>query len=162
VIRAALAICLAVGAAVACGGSPPRRSTLPVYLEVAAIDGGVVRLRELRGKPVVIHLFTVGSMAAQMDVAQLNAVHDAGTATVIGIALDPPDAEMLVRAWPEAAGAHYRVAIGHEDLITGKTDLGPIPTAPATIVLDRGGAVVYRVDRQLQAGELARAVAAAE
>ena len=53
-------------AAAACGGGATgsTASTLPIYLQLADVDGAPLRLRDLRGQPVVLHLFTVGSMAA--------------------------------------------------------------------------------------------------
>lgn len=154
----AVAVVFSCGAAVSCGGSQSAKGrSLPVYLEVSGLDGERVRVRELRGKPAVLHLFTVGSMAAQMDVSQLNAAHDGGDVAVLGIALDP-DAEMLIRTWARESGARYRVAIGNEDLTMGKTDLGPIAAVPTTIVLDGEGVVIYRTDAQLRPGELERAL----
>ncbi len=157
-LAVALALAFALGAAVACGGTQTRADRgMPVYLELTGLDGARVRVRELRGKPVVLHLFTVGSMAAQMDVSQLNAAHDAGDVAILGIGLDP-QADMLIRIWARESGARYRVVIGNEDLTMGKTDLGPIAAVPTTILLDDEGLVIYRTDAQLRPGELERAL----
>lgn len=154
----ALGFALVLGAVVACGGTQTRADRgMPVYLELTGLDGELVRVRELRGKPVVLHLFTVGSMAAQMDVSQLNAAHDTGEISILGIALDP-NADLLIRVWARESGARYRVVIGDEDLTMGKTDLGPIATVPTTILLDDKGLVIYRTDAQLRPGELERAL----
>ena len=157
-VTVAVTVAFALGAAVGCGGpqTKPDRG-LPVYLELTGLDGERVRVRELRGKPAVLHLFTVGSMAAQMDVSQLNAAHDAGEVAVLGIGLDP-NAEVLIRAWAQESGARYRVAIGDEDLTMGKTDLGSIAAVPTTILLDDEGLVIYRTNAQLRPGELERAL----
>ena len=155
--RAALAVLLIA----ACGGgqseSKGSGSSAPVYLEMTSLAGDPVRLRDMRGQPVVLHLFTVGSMSAQMDVLQLNDAHDAGKVKVLGVALDP-HAETLIRAWAENAGPKYQVVIGSEDITMGKTDLGAVFAVPTTIVLNSEGVVRFRVDRQLQPGELERAL----
>jgi len=130
---------------------------MPIYLDLTGLDGKPMRVRELRGNTVVLHLFTVGSMAAQMDVSQLNAAHDTGDVAVLGIALDP-HADVLIRAWAQGSGARYRVVIGSEDLTMGKTDLGPIASVPTTIILDDEGLVIYRTNAQLRTGELERAL----
>lgn len=157
-VALALGFAVALGATIACGGTQARTDRgMPVYLELEGLDGERVRVRELRGKPVVLHLFTVGSMAAQMDISQLNAAYDAGDVAVLGIALDP-DADVLIRAWARESGAHYRVVIGNEDITMGKTDLGRIVAVPTTLLLNDKGLVIFRTDAQLRPGELERAL----
>lgn len=157
--RIALAVAAVAGAA--CGGptalgplSPPIALTLP------ALDGGEVDVAHLRGKIVVLHVFTTWSVAAQLDVDQLVAIDAAPDVEVVGVALDA-DGRPLVAPWRAAAEVHYLIALADDVVRSGRGPLGPLPEVPTTIVLDPEGRIVARVARQLRPGELAKLVAAA-
>jgi len=144
-----------------CGGAArSRRSQPPVSIRIEALDGGIIDLARYRGTLVVLHLFTTWSLAAQQDVSQLIAAHEAYTrdVVVIGIALDP-DGYPLVAPWRRASDVPYLVGIGSQELITGGSELGRITEVPTTVLLDRGGRIAERIGRALGDRELARLLA---
>ena len=151
-----------------CGGPARARTPAPVVgtnvsgLMLQALDGGDIALGKLRGKVVVVHLFTTWSVASQVDVEKLSALHDQGKSdvAVLGVALDP-DGYRLAAPWRAAMKPTYQIALATDALRSGRSVLGRIRQVPTTLVVDRSGRVRSRIERQLADGELARAVEAA-
>jgi hypothetical protein len=146
--RAAFSLALAL---IACGGAP--RLGPPVAMTVSALDGGELDLARHRGQVVVLHLFTTWSLAAQADVIALDRLVDRQDVVVVGLALDE-EGYKLVAPWRTASQVRYQVALASDAVRAGSSPLGPIAVIPTTIVLDRAGRPVARVERQLAAGEL--------
>jgi hypothetical protein len=150
----------------ACGGTPEHGARPgaplgpPVALVVPALDGGTIDVASHRGQVVVLHVFTTGSLAAAADVDELEAVSTAGKATVIGVALDL-DGRALVAPWRTGSSVTYLVGLADDDLRSGRSALGPLREVPITIVLDRAGRPVARIEHQLGPGQLDAAIAAA-
>jgi hypothetical protein len=153
--RAALGLALALSA---CGGAP--RLGPPVAMTVSALDGGELDLARHRGDVVVLHLFTTWSLAAQADVVALDRMVDRTGVVVIGLALDE-EGYQLVAPWRTASQVRYQVALASDAVRAGSSPLGTIVVIPTTIVLDRAGRPVARVERQLASGELDALVARA-
>lgn len=149
-------------AVAACGGPQRPGDGQPLELVVEQLDGRPLAVSSLRGRVAVIHVFTIGSMAAQADVDQLREVHarHPDEVAVLGVALEPQGA-LLVEPWMRALDVTYPVALGGDEIIGGHTALGAVRQIPVTLVLDRDGMVVFRADRQLRPAELARAVQSA-
>jgi hypothetical protein len=156
----------AVGLALAlalpgCGGAQrPAPRAPPLTLALPALDGGELQLADLRGQVVVLHAFTTWSVAAQLDVEQLAAADDLADVTVVGVALDP-DGRVLVAPWRTAGDVRYLLVLADDRVRAGHSPLGKLPEVPTTLVLDREGRLVARVERQLAPGELPRLIAAA-
>jgi peroxiredoxin len=146
---------LALG--LACGGAPRKPPVRALALQIEAVDGGSIDVRAYRGRPVVIHLFTTWSLAAQRDVLQLveGARQYGDLVEIIGIALDP-DGYRLVAPWRTANKIPYLVGLGSAELIAGRSALGKVTEVPATFILDPDGAIAHRIARPLAPGELAR------
>jgi len=162
VIRAAAAIAIALAA---CGGAARGPEPLvplggPIALTLPALDGGDVSIARYRGQIVVIHVFTTGSLAAASDVEQLEAAAAGKQAVVIGVALDL-DGRALVAPWRTGSRVTYLVALADDAVRAGTSSLGAVPAVPITIVVDRAGRPVARLDRELAAGELDRLIARA-
>lgn len=154
----ALALALALAG---CGASQrPAPRSPPVALALPALDGGELQLADLRGRVVVLHVFTTWSVAAQLDVEQLAAADDLDDVVVVGVALDP-DGRVLVAPWRAAGAVRYLVALADDRVRAGDSPLGALPEVPTTLVLDREGRIAARVERQLAPGELAKLVARA-
>lgn len=143
----------------ACGGAP-RPLGRPYALTLPALDGGDLDLARYRGQIVVLHLFSTGSLAAAADVAQLDRIHDAHRAVVIGVALDL-DGRPLVAPWRTGTSARYLIALATDLVRANSTDLGDVSTVPITIVLDRAGRQIARIERTLADDELDAVVARA-
>jgi hypothetical protein len=149
-----VALALAVGA---CGGpAAPARPQTPIAMVLAAVDGGEIDLTSLRGRVVVLHVFTTWSLEATADVPQLSEAAARGeTVAVVGLALDP-EGYQVVAPWRRALDVTYLLAVADGDVRDGRSPLGPLQAVPATIILDARGVVVHRLDRPLADGELAR------
>lgn len=157
------ALVLALVTAAACGGAParPRPVGPPLEASLAALDGGALRLSELRGQVVVVHLFATWSVAADLERDALIAADARPDVTVIGLAFDP-EGYPLVAPWRAATGVPYLIALADDPTRTGRGPFGRIQQIPTTIVLDRAGRISDRLDRQLAPTELAAAIARAE
>ncbi|HTJ45854.1 MAG TPA: TlpA disulfide reductase family protein [Kofleriaceae bacterium] len=159
------ALVLMFAALAACGGASHGVAPLaplgePIALALPALDGGELEVARYRGQVVVLHVFTTGSLAAAADVDQLEAAATAKRAIVIGIALDL-DGRALVAPWRTGSGVTYLVALADPRVRDGTSPLGAVTAVPMTIVLDRRGRPVARIERQLAAGELDTVIAGA-
>lgn len=152
-----LAVLLLVGA---CGGkAAPAGPRMPVALVLRAADGGDIDVLDYRGKIVVLHVFTTWSLGATGDVPQLAAAHarPGKQVVVIGIATDL-EGFAVVSPWRSALDVRYLIALADDAFRAGESALGEVRAVPATILLDRNGAIAKRIDRQLKDGELAAAI----
>ncbi|HVK72018.1 MAG TPA: TlpA disulfide reductase family protein [Kofleriaceae bacterium] len=163
---AALAACVLL----ACGGRPGGGAATPpgvvgatgapIAMVLPALDGGSLDLASLRGQIVVLHVFTTWSLAAQAEVDALRAADQRPDVTVVGVALDP-EGHLLVAPWRNASEVRYLIGLADDAVRAGKSPLGPLPSVPTTIVLDRAGRIHGRADRQLTPAELDAMIAAA-
>ncbi len=120
-----------------------RRVLAPTFA-VRTFDGKVVRLAELRGRPVVIDFWATWCVPCRATMPQLDTLQsryrDRGL-VVLGLALDD-DAPREVRRFAGRLGLRFPVALADERLL----DLyGPIRAVPTTFYIDRQGAIVRRV-----------------
>lgn len=163
--RAALAIAAAaaVTATAAChpAPGPPRAPTRspPLSLRIPALDGGTIAIAHYRGRVVVLHLFSTGDIATQLDAEKLSAAARQWPRrlVVIGIAFDT-SGYPVVAPWRNAMHIPYLVGLATPALRSGRTPLGKIRRVPVTIVLDPEGRIVDRIDRPLRRGQLERLV----
>lgn len=160
ILTRAGAVLLALGA---CGGASSERggdtaSGRAIRMRLTAMDGGEIDLARYRGRVVVLHLFDTDTAAAQLDVEQLVALSrgEPKRVTVVGICLDPEGYPMAA-AWRRALGVRYLVALDRS-AVDGRSPLGKLRVVPTTLLLDRGGALVQRIERPLLPGELAELV----
>ncbi len=153
------ALALALVLAAACGGAPaaaPR--SRPVALVLPAVDGGDIDLAALRGRIVIVHVFTTWSLEATGDVPQLiEAAARAADVVVVGLALDP-EGYQVIAPWRRALDVGYLVAVADPAVRAGDSPLGPLQAVPATLVLDRDGTIVRHIARALAADELTRVI----
>lgn len=154
----AAALALLLLPACAAAAPAPRAPTQPVSLVLPALDGGTINVARYRGRVVVLHFFATWDTVSNMDVDQLRA--DAGDAEVIGVALDV-DGRVLVAPWRDAMGVRYLIGLATPAVRAGQTVLGRIDKVPTTIVLDRRGVEIARVERGLAPGELSKLIARA-
>jgi len=140
----------------ACGASKPRLGAAGPRLtfSFSTAEGEPVTSRGLRGRVVVLHLFTVGSMAAQVDADKLRALAQQypKRVAVVGVNLDI-DGGAFVEPWRRANDVGYPVVLGGSPQSV-EIQLGPVEQVPTTIVLDARSRVRARIARQLAPGEV--------
>ena len=162
-MRALLAIGLGLALALAaCGGPPSAATPRGPAIDAAwpALDGGDIRLSELRGQIVVIHVFTTWSLAADLERDALIEADRADDVTVIGLAFDP-EGYPLVSPWRNATAVPYLIVLADDPTRTGASALGRIVQIPTTVVLDAAGRVTARLEHQVAPAELDAAIARA-
>jgi hypothetical protein len=127
-----------------------------VTLTLPSLDGDDFDLGTLRGKPVVVHFSTTGSLVAQADIEELRRVRAARRdLQVVEVALDPSQPR-LIRAWANASSIDWVVLLPTPGLVGGATPFGPIHVAPTTFLLDANARIVWGREGGLPRGALSR------
>jgi thiol-disulfide isomerase/thioredoxin len=168
-----LAPALLLGVACAACGSrpsappeePPGRSTValraPADFDFDSLDERPVSAESTRGKPTVIAFVTTGSLPAQAEVNYLVAMakHDADRVNYAVVALEPRENRELVEIYRKSLAVTFPVAMADAKTLAGDGTFGDMSTVPATVILDRGGRVVWRVaGRVVKSDELRAAM----
>jgi len=134
----AVAIALCGCAADASEATGPRlRITLP------ALDGGSIDFAELRGRPLVVHLFTTWAMPAADDAERLREL--GSRVQIVGVALDEGRAN-VVAAWRRAMEVEYRIALADDAVRSGRSMFGPTRQIPITLLYGADGRLLRRWD----------------
>lgn len=156
--RASLAAALA---SVACGpkqpagpavgvstgeGAPYASPAGPVSYAFDPLDERPVSSEEMRGKPTVIVFVTTGDIVGQAQVSYLvhMAKNDGERVNYAVVALHPRKEIVLVEAYRQTLGVEFPVALGDPASVHAGGPFGEIPAVPTTVVLDRGGRVVWK------------------
>lgn len=144
----------------ACGGSgepkapatPPgvsvQASSAPVSFAFDSLDDRPVSSEVSRGKPAVLAFVTTGSLPAQAQVDFLVTMsgNDGDKVFYAVVSLDPRENRELVEIYRKSLGIKFPVAMADEATRAGAGPFGDVTTVPVTILLDRVGRVVWRVD----------------
>ena len=150
----------------ACGGAaprPPAPGPTPigrtVDLILPSLDGDAIEFDSFRGRPVLVHFSTTGSLGAQLDLEQLRAARAARhELLLIEVALDPTRPKMIA-AWANASNIDWLVLLPAPGLVAGDTAFGPIRVTPTTFLLDRDLRIVWGHEGVLPKGGLAQVLA---
>jgi len=144
----------------ACGGSgdskrqetpagvsvPP--SSAPVTFSFDSLDDRPVSSEVSRGKPAVLAFVTTGSLPAQAqaDFMVTMSANDGDRVFYAVVSLDPRENRELVEIYRKSLGIKFPVAMADEATRAGTGPFGDVTTVPVTILLDRLGRVVWRVE----------------
>lgn len=140
----------------ACSGpeirSEERRGQI-VELSLPRLQGGEVSLAALRGRPILLTLFTTWDLRSQAEAPVIMQIRDRFAPhglVVLGVALEPlgPRGLPLVRSYVEAMALSFEVLLAEPDDEQLRAALGPTRQVPRTVLLDRRGRVV--LDQQGQ------------
>jgi cytochrome c biogenesis protein CcmG, thiol:disulfide interchange protein DsbE len=121
-------------------GAPARalRLTLP------RLGGGTLSLESLRGRPVLITLFTTWCLRCQAEAPLFVRTHERyrgrGLA-VVGVAVDLK-ASSMIQAYVDFVSFRFDVLYARPDHLDLVGAIGPTPQVPRTVLLDASGKVV--------------------
>jgi len=159
------AACAGTPAAPASAPAPPGVSTVaehsPVEFDFDSLDERPVSAEAMRGKPTVLTFVDTGSLPAQAQVDFLVAMakHDGGNVNYAVVAVEPSASRELVELYRKALGIPFPVAMADAQTIEGRGPFGDVSAVPVTVMLDRAGRPVWRVDgRVAKSAELRKAL----
>ena len=125
---------------------PP--ASAPVAFSFDSLDDRPVSSEVSRGKPAVLSFVTTGSLPAQAQVDFLVTMsgNDGDHVFYAVVSLDPRENRELVEIYRKSLGIKFPVAMADEATRAGTGPFGDVTTVPVTILLDRLGRVVWRVE----------------
>jgi len=112
---------------------------------IRTFEGKVVRLSDLRGKPVVVDFWATWCRPCRASMPHLDQVqkrfHSQGL-VVIGLSVDEETNPSEVRRFAQDLGVSFRLGMANEKVLD---QYGPIRYLPTTVFIDRKGKMVRRV-----------------
>jgi len=159
-----------VAAAVGCAGhapgsgeSVPGASTVALHPAVdfafESLDERPVSAETLRGKVTLIVFLTTSSLPAQAQVDFLVAMakHDADHVNYAAVALEQRDDRELVEMYRKSLAIPFPMAVADTATLHGQGPFGDVSAVPVTVILDRAGRMVWRVDGRVAKSDELRA-----
>jgi hypothetical protein len=151
-----------------CGGKPPAAAEAPpgastigsaplrsAEFAFDSLDDRPVSSEATRGKPTVLVFVTTGSLSAQAQVDFLVAMakRDADHVNYAAIALEPRENRELVEMYRRSLSVSFPVAMADALTLAGHGVFGDVSAVPVTVILDRAGHLVWRVDGRVVKSE---------
>ncbi|HEX8790838.1 MAG TPA: hypothetical protein VF765_07785, partial [Polyangiaceae bacterium] len=120
----------------------------PVCFAFDWLDDRAVSSEVSHGKPAVLSFVTTGSLPsqAQVDFLVTMSKNDGDHVFYAVVSLDPRENRELVEIYRKSLGIPFPVAMADEATRGGTGPFGDVTAVPVTILLDRLGRVVWRVD----------------
>jgi hypothetical protein len=134
---------------------PPGASSVPLGSPVEfafdSLDERSVNADATRGKPTVLVFMTTSSLPAQAQVDFLIAMakRDASRVNYAAVALEPDANREIVDLYKKALGIPFPVALANAETLAGVGPFGDVSAVPVTVLLDRAGRVVWRVEARV-------------
>ncbi|MDD9938338.1 MAG: TlpA disulfide reductase family protein [Myxococcales bacterium] len=149
-------VLLCAGASCQPQPTTPELAEGPVELALKTADGEPVRLSALRGKPVLIFVFTTYDDVSQLALGTLEHFLTARKdVTALGLAVQP-DPEKLLPLYRDSLDVSFELTYDPDNrVVAGDSALGEIPTIPTYVLLDDTGRVAARHTGGLDEGGLA-------
>ncbi|MDP9000054.1 MAG: TlpA family protein disulfide reductase [Myxococcota bacterium] len=164
VALAALTFACTAGSSFAPAESPPGLGQLargPVDFAFDSLDARPVSGPATRGKPTILSFVATSSLPAQAQVDFLVAMakNDGDLVNYAVVSLDRGDNRELVEMYKRALSIPFPVAMADAQTLAGAGAFGDLSAVPVTVVLDRLGRVVSRIDgRVAKSAELRAAM----
>jgi hypothetical protein len=151
---------LALALAASCGATRSEHEraaieTAPVDMALVDADRRRVHLGQLRGKPLLLFVFTTYDEASQLALTPLTSfLAEHPGLPAIGIAAQP-DPSALLPLYRDALDVRIRLAYEADpQIVAGNSMLGRIETVPTYVLLDASGRIVARHSGAMTHGEL--------
>jgi thiol-disulfide isomerase/thioredoxin len=137
----------------ACGGPPreaqeaalPPNPGSPLELTLPRLRGGTFAFSSLRGRPVLVALFTTWSLRCQLELPRLERLHERyrgrGLA-LVGIAIDQAREQALITTYVEVLRLRLEVLLSAPDDLELVSAFGLTRQVPRTLLLDGAGRVI--------------------
>jgi len=141
-----VALGLLLTIAAGCGAQRPQ-TNLP-DLTLQRLDGGSWNLQDEAGSLVVLQFFATfdnSSIALATALERIHIAYAERGVTVIGVAMDPASTRRrshIVETFCAVNNLTFDVVLTSDALSQGETDVGRIPSIPATVIFDRDGTPV--------------------
>ncbi len=119
-----------------------------VDFDYDSLDERGVTSAATRGKVTVLSFVTTGSLMAQAQVNFLVAMakHDADRVNYALVALEARENRELVELYRKTLAVPFPVAMADAPTMQGGGPFGDVTAVPVTVVIDRTGRVVLRVE----------------
>lgn len=134
-----------------------------VSFTLPLLRGGSLTLASLRGRPVLLSLFSTWDLRCQAEVPFFNQLHQRTRSQgleLLGISLAPPGNRSLtlIKTFVEVTGIRYDVLLAEPQDLELVGALGKTWQVPRTVLLDRQGRLVLDQVGQTNFPELLRRV----
>ena len=118
----------------------PEGAREPFEAKLQRLEGGKIRLEELRGAPVLLELWTTWCLPCR---EQARIVHELGAELVardvVVLSVNQGEARVVVEEFVEDQPSAATVTLDQRQVIASRLGIGELP---ALVLLDRDGAVV--------------------
>jgi len=136
-------------------------SAEPLDFTVIDLAGKAVRLKDWRGRPVIVDFWATWCPPCRKEIPELNEIYrryQGDGLVVLGVSMDEVQGEgrKVVKPFIDEFKIEYPIAMGDEALID-KLDLNSVPTA---LFIKRDGRLLSRVEGAGTKGELTQTVLA--
>ena len=144
-------------------GVPPGVSTralrAPVDFSYDAVGDVPLTAEGTRGAPTVISFITTSSLSsqAQADFLVAMAKHDGDRVHYAVVVLETSENRELVALYKKALSIPFPVAVADPQTLAGASAFGDVTAVPVTVLLDRQGRIVWRMDGRVVKSEEMRA-----
>ena len=130
-----------------------------VDFDFDAVDDPPVTAEATRGVPTVISFITTSSLSsqAQADFLIAMAKHDGDRVHYAVVVLEPGENRDLVALYKKALSIPFPVALADSQTLAGASVFGDVSTVPVTVLLDRAGRVVWRIEGRVVKSDEMRA-----
>jgi hypothetical protein len=155
---------------VGCGGSKGAPPADPPGVTMAAlrpaldfsfdaVDEPAVTAEATRGMPTVISFITTSSLPsqAQVDFLVAMAKHDGDRVHYAVVLLESEENRELAQLYKKALSIPFPVAIADPQTLAGASGFGDVSTVPVTVLLDRAGRLVWRMEGRVVKSDEMRA-----
>jgi thiol-disulfide isomerase/thioredoxin len=123
---------------------PSAAPSRALRLTLPRLGGGALSLESLRGRPVLITLFTTWCLRCQAEASlfvRLQERYRARGLAVVGVVVDL-QASSLIQTYVDFVGFRFDVLYARPDNLDLVAALGPTPQVPRTVLVDASGMLV--------------------